>query len=112
MTVKTVPNHEAAPTISNKLVSVSYGCKSPDGQHIFGENGRCLMCWRMQPDTNQTSRVLMIVISSQNSEQRRVDELAEILESQVRGIFNTVALIQRESHNPSQKPVELEVYAS
>ena len=54
----------------------------------------------------------MIVISSENSEQRRVDQLAEIVESQVRGIFSTVALIQREGHNPSPKPVELEVYAS
>lgn len=110
MTVKTVPEHEAAPTISTKIISMSYGCKSPDGQHIYGENGRCLICWRMKADT-QTSRVLMLVISAENSEQRRVDELAAIVASQVRGVFNTVALIQRESHNAAQKPVELEVYA-
>lgn len=109
MTVKTVPEHEAAPTISTKIISMSYGCKSPDGQHRYGENGRCLICWRMKADT-QTSRVLMVVISAENSEQRRVDELAAIVASQVRGVFNTVALIQRESHNAAQKPVELEVY--
>lgn len=54
----------------------------------------------------------MIVISADNSEQNRVYQLADIVESQVRGIFSTVALIQRENLASSQKPVELEVCAS
>jgi hypothetical protein len=101
-------------TTLNKVFSMSYGCKAPDGQHIYGDNGRCLMCWRMRDDTNQASRVLVIVISAESSECERIDQLTEIIEAQVRGVLRTVALIEDGNRRlgPPTKPVEMEVCAS
>jgi hypothetical protein len=114
MTVRKVPDHRTASTITNKVISMSYGCKTADGQHIYGDNGRCLICWKMKNDTNQSSRVLVVVISAETSECERVNELAEIVEAQVRAVFKTVALIEGEKRhlNRPTKPLEMEVHAS
>jgi hypothetical protein len=101
-------------TTNSKIFSTSYGCKAPDGQHIYGDNGRCLMCWRMRDETNQASRVLVILVSAEGSECERVEQLAEILEAQLRGVIKAVALFENRNRDldaPS-KPVEMEVYAS
>jgi hypothetical protein len=98
------------PTTS-RIVSISNGCKTPDGRHISGDNGRCLICWKLPSAIEEASRVLVITISAEHSERDRVDGLAEIVEAQVRGIFTMVSLIESRA-NATGKPVELEVCAS
>jgi len=101
-------------TTNSKIFSMNYGCKTPDGQHIYGTNGRCLICWRTNGDSNEASKVLVIVISAESSECERVEQLTEIVEAQVRGVFKTVTLIDRGNRRLDlpTKPVEMEVYAS
>jgi hypothetical protein len=101
-------------TVSNNIISISEGCKSPDGRHICGSNGRCLVCWQIPGASEQASRVLVITISAECSERERVDGLAEIIEAQVHGIFATVALMESVHRhvNAISKPVELEVCVS
>jgi hypothetical protein len=113
MTVKNASDDMTTPTIASKVFSMSYGCKTRDGRHIFGDNGRCLMCWRMEGTTGQASRVLVIVISADDSERERVDRLAEIVEAQVRGILATMALVERGNRQLDATPkMELQVCAS
>jgi hypothetical protein len=72
-------------------------CKTPDGQHIYGDNGRCLIYWQMNGNSEGVSRVLAIMISGESPDRQQVDRIAEIIEGQVRGIFATVELIETES---------------
>ena len=107
-------DHQAIMTANSKIFSTSYGCKAPDGQHIYGDNGRCLMCWRMRDETNQASRVLVIVVSAESAECERVEQLAEILEAQVRGVIKALALFEDRNRrlDALTQPVEMEVYVS
>ena len=101
------------PVIASKVFSMSYGCKTPDGRHIYGDNGRCLMCWRMEGTTGQASRVLVIMISADDSERERVGRLAEIIEAQVRGVLATMALVECGNRQLDPTPkLELQVCAS
>ena len=99
--------------VSNKIITVSDGCKTPDGRHIYRDNDRCLVCWQQQGTTEQASRVLVITISGDDMERDLVDRLAEIVEAQVRGFFTAVMLIEdRNRVHPTPKLAELEVCAS
>jgi hypothetical protein len=67
----------------------------------------------MEGTTGQASRVLVIVISADDSERERVDRLAEIVEAQVRGILATMALVERGNRQLDATPkMELQVCAS
>ena len=101
-------------TTTSKIVSMSQGCRTPDGQHIYGDNERCLICYHMKNGSNRTSRVLVIVISAESSDCQRVDQLTEIIEAQVRGVLKTVELIEDGDRRlgPPPKRVEMEVCAS
>lgn len=101
-------------TTTNTMVSASYGCKAPDGRHIYGDNGRCLICWQMNGNSDEVSRVMVIVISGEGADREQVNRIAEIIEGQVRGVFTTVALIQDESRQiqSTTNVLDLQVYAS
>lgn len=94
-------------TISGKIASVSYGCKTPDGEHIYGDHGRCLICWQMKGSIDHASRVLMVVISGEHSDCAHLDRLAEMVEAQVRNVVGTMSLVQGESW-PRGKPKLIE----
>ena len=99
--------------VSKKIISVSDGCKTPDGRHIYRDSGHCLLCWQPQSITEQASRVLVITISGEDSERELVHRLAEIVEAQVRGVFGVVMLIEEQNRvNSTPKLAELEVCAS
>ena len=99
--------------VSNKILSMSDDCKTPDGRHIYRDSDHCLVCRQQQSTTEQASRVLVITISGEDSERELVDRLAELVEAQVRGVFSAVALIEdRNRVNPTPKLAELEVCAS
>lgn len=99
--------------VSNRIVSMSNGCKTPDGHHIYRESDHCLVCCQSHGTTEKVSRVLVITISGQDLERELVDRLADIVEAQVRGFFSAVTLIEdRKRVNPAPKLAELEVCAS
>ena len=99
--------------VSNKIITVSDGCKTPDGRHIYRGNDRCLVCWQPQGTTEHASRVLVITISGEGPDREVVDRLAEIVEAHVRSFFSAVALIEdRNRANQIPKLAEFEVCAS
>jgi hypothetical protein len=99
--------------VNNEIISMSDGCKTPDGRHIHRDSDHCLLCWQPQSTTKQASRVLVVTISGEDSERELVDRLAEIVEAQVRGVFSVVMLIEdRNRVTPTPKLAELEVCAS
>jgi hypothetical protein len=110
----TLCHHEAVMTTTSNVFAMNYGCKTADGRHIYGTNGRCLVCWRVNDGANQASRVLVIVISAESSQCERVEQLTEIVEAQVRGVFKTVELIENGNARITEptKAVEMEVHVS
>lgn len=109
----TVPDRETAMAVSNKIISMSDGCKTPDGRHIYRNSDHCLVCWQPLGTTEQASRVLVITISGEDLDRELVNRLAEIVEAQVRSVFSAVTLIEdRNRVNQTSKLAELEVCAS
>ena len=99
--------------VSSKITFMNVGCKTPDGGHIYRDSDLCLLCWQPQSTTEQASGVLVITISGEDSEREFIDQLAEIVEAQVRGVFRAVMLIEdRTRLNTSPQLAELEVCAS